>query len=69
MPIAVLAEGWTRLTGGDEPFVTIDGLKMAKKKMYFSSARAERDLGYTARPVREAFADAVSWFRENGYLD
>ena len=42
---------------------------MAKKKMYFSSARAERDLGYTARPVREAFADAVSWFRENGYLD
>lgn len=68
MPIAVLAEGWTRLTGGDEPFVTIDGLKMAKKKMYFSSARAERDLGYTARPVREAFADAVCWFRENGYL-
>ena len=68
MPIAVVAEGWTRLIGGDEPFVTIDGLKMAKKKMYFSSARAERELGYRARPVREAFVDAVSWFRENGYL-
>jgi len=68
MPIAVIAEGWTRLTGGDEPFVTIDGLRMAKKKMYYSSAKAERELGYHARPVSEAFADAVSWFRENGYL-
>ncbi len=69
MPIAVAAEAWTRLTGGDEPFVTIDGLRMAKKKMYYSSAKAERDLGYGARPVSEAFADAVSWFREHGYLD
>jgi dihydroflavonol-4-reductase len=69
MPIAFFAEGWTRLTGGDEPFVTVDQLKMAKKKMYYSSAKAERDLGYRARPVTEAFADAVSWFRENGYLD
>ncbi len=68
MPIAAIAESWTRLTGGGEPFVTIDGLKMAKKKMYYSSAKAGRELGYRPRPVSEAFRDAVSWFRQHGYL-
>ncbi len=36
--------------------------------MFFSSAKAERVLGYRARPVDDAFADAIAWFRENGYL-
>ncbi|MBT6095560.1 MAG: NAD-dependent epimerase/dehydratase family protein [Rhodospirillaceae bacterium] len=67
LPIAGLAEIWTRLTGGHEPFATIDGVRMAKKKMYFSSAKAERDLGYTCRSARQALTDAVAWFRENGY--
>jgi dihydroflavonol-4-reductase len=53
---------------GTEPFATVDAVKMARKKMFFSSAKAERDLGYTARPAKEALADAVSWFRENGML-
>ena len=68
MPIAHLAELWTRLTGGSEPFVTVDGVKMARKKMYFSSDKAKRDLGYRARPAHEALVDAVAWFRENEYL-
>jgi dihydroflavonol-4-reductase len=68
LPIAYVAEAWTRLTGGSEPFVTVDGIKMARKKMYFSSAKAERELGYRARPVQQAFEDAVTWFREKGYL-
>jgi len=68
MPIALFAELWTRITGGTEPFVTVDGVKMARKKMYFSSDKAMRDLGYRARPAHEAFVDAVAWFRENGYL-
>ena len=68
MPIAHIAELWTRLTGGSEPFVTVDGVKMARKKMYFASDKAKRDLGYQSRPAREAFVDAVAWFRENGYL-
>lgn len=68
LPIAYLAEAWTRLTGGDEPFATVDGIRMARKKMYFTAAKAECELGYRARPVSEAFADAVAWFRENGYL-
>jgi dihydroflavonol-4-reductase len=55
-----------RLTGWDPP-VTIDALRMSKKKMFFSTAKAERDLGYKARPAREAIADAIAWFKANGY--
>jgi dihydroflavonol-4-reductase len=65
MPFAVVAEGVARVTGR-EPFATVDGLRMARKRMYFSSARAERDLGYRHRPAREAIADAVTWFQGAG---
>ena len=67
-PVAVVAEAWARLTGGGEPMVTVDGLKMAKKLMFFSSAKAERELGYRRRPAEEALGDAIAWFREHGYL-
>jgi len=67
LPIAAIAELWTRVTGGDEPFATIDGVRMAKKRMYFSSERARRELGYAPRPAADALRDAVAWFRENGY--
>jgi dihydroflavonol-4-reductase len=66
VPIAVVAEAIGRITG-KEPFVTLDGLRMARKKMYFSSAKAAGEFGYAPRPVREALADAVAWFREAGY--
>ena len=68
MPIAYMAEAWTRITGGTEPFVTVDGIRMARKKMYFSSAKAERALGYRHRPAAAALNDAVAWFRDNGYV-
>lgn len=67
MPIAYLGEAWGRLTGR-EPFATVDGVRMARKRMYFSSAKAERELGYRARPAAEAEREAVQWFREHGYL-
>ncbi len=67
LPIAHLAEVWARTTGGT-PNITVDGVKLARHRMYFASARAETELGYHARPAREALADAVKWFRENGYL-
>jgi len=63
-----LAEMWTSITGGDEPFVTVDGVRMARKKMYFSSAKAERELGYSHRSADQALGDAVTWFHDNGYL-
>jgi dihydroflavonol-4-reductase len=66
MPVALVAEAAARITG-KEPFVTRDGLRMARKKMFFSSAKAIRELGYRARPAREGLADAIAWFREQGF--
>ena len=68
LPIAHMAEMWTRLTGGDEPFVCVDGVKMARKKMFFSSDKASRELGYQSRSARSALVDAIAWFRDNGYI-
>ena len=67
LPVAFGAELAARITGRD-PFVTIDGVRMSQKKMYFSSAKASRELGYTPRPARDGIADAVAWFAANGYL-
>ena len=64
-PVAVVAEMVGHVTGR-EPFVTLDGLRMARHKMFFSSAKAARDLGYTARPAEAALSDAIAWFREAG---
>jgi len=66
-PVAAVAEMVGRITGR-EPMVTFDGLRMARKKMFFSSAKAERELGYSARPVDQALADAIDWFRQQGML-
>jgi dihydroflavonol-4-reductase len=66
-PIAYGAEAIARFTGR-EPFVTTTGLRLAKDRMFFSSAKAERELGYRARSYSEAIADAIAWFRQHGYL-
>jgi len=66
-PIAYAAEAMARITKR-EPFVTVDGLRMAKYKMFFSSAKAERELSYRSRPAAEALRDAYRWFRDAGYL-
>jgi dihydroflavonol-4-reductase len=66
-PIAYGAEAIARITGR-EPFVTTTGLRLAKDRMFFTSEKAERELGYRARPYAEAIADAINWFRLRGYL-
>ena len=65
-PIAWLAEKWAQVSG-KEPFVTVDGVNMSKKFMYFSSVLAQQALGYESRPARRAIEDAIDWFRGNGY--
>ena len=67
LPIAHAAELVARLTGR-EPFVTVDGVKLAKKHMFFTSQKAKRELGYQARPAIMAFEDAIDWFHDQGYL-
>ena len=67
-PLALGAELYAKFSG-KEPFVTVDGLRMSKNKMYFTSAKAERELGYRARPYGEGLSHALDWFRANGYLN
>jgi dihydroflavonol-4-reductase len=67
MPIAAMAEMWGRISHR-EPFVTLDGVRLARKKMFFTSQRAMRRLGYRPRPASEAIVDAIDWFDRHGYL-
>lgn len=67
IPIAWVAEAVAQVTG-KEPFATVDALKMAGHVMYFSSAKAERELGYAARPYIEGLKEAIAWFDHAGYL-
>ncbi|HEY1363912.1 MAG TPA: hopanoid-associated sugar epimerase [Xanthobacteraceae bacterium] len=67
LPVAYAAEAIARLDGR-EPFATVAGVRMARHRMYFSSARAQRELAFRARPYRLGLEDAVRWFRDAGYL-
>lgn len=66
LPLAHAAEALAGVTRR-EPFITVDGVRMAQRPMYFSSAKARRELGYAPRPATAALADAVAWFRAAGY--
>ena len=66
-PLAWVGERIALVTG-KEPMLTRDALRMAAHAMYYSSAKAERELGYVARPHGEAVADAVAWFRAAGMI-
>jgi len=50
-----------------EPRATIDAVRMGRKKMFISSAKAERELGWRSVPVNDALRRSVEWFRANGY--
>jgi dihydroflavonol-4-reductase len=66
-PAALVMEKLAGVTG-ITPMMTRDHLKMARKKMFYSSAKAMSELGYSPRPVRLAVEDAVAWFRANFML-
>jgi dihydroflavonol-4-reductase len=67
MPVAYAAEAMARFTGR-EPFATVDGIRMAAHRMFFTAAKAERELGFRPRPYLRGLEDAIRWFREAGYL-
>jgi dihydroflavonol-4-reductase len=67
-PIAHIVEGITRIRGSGEPMITVDGVRMARKLMYFSSEKARSALGYSPRPAVEALRDEVEWFYKHGYI-
>jgi len=68
LPIAYVTETCARLTGRGEPRITRVGVRLAKKKMFFSTDKARHVLGYNARPVKDALYEAVDWFRQHGYI-
>jgi dihydroflavonol-4-reductase len=73
IPFAVAAtyaffEEW--ITGrirGREPRATLEEVRMGRKKMYASSARAQQELGFRIQPINPALRAAIDWFRANGY--
>jgi dihydroflavonol-4-reductase len=66
MAFARLGSAVAAITG-KAPRASVDAVRMARKKMFVSSAKAERELGYTASSAREALSRAVQWYQENGY--
>jgi dihydroflavonol-4-reductase len=66
-PLAAAVEAKAR-SSCREPFLTLDGLRMAKYLMFFSSAKAERELAYRPRPYKKGLEDALAWFGTHGYL-
>ena len=67
MAFAFFDEWITGRVRGREPRATVEAVRMGKKKMFASSAKAERDLGYRALPVDAALRAAIDWFRAQGY--
>ncbi|HET7912387.1 MAG TPA: hopanoid-associated sugar epimerase [Pseudolabrys sp.] len=67
VPVAFAAEAAAAITGR-EPFVTLDGVYLARYRMFFASTKAERELSYRPRPYIEGIEDALQWFRAAGYL-
>ena len=63
----VVDEAVTGLLLRREPRATVDTVRMGKKKMFASSAKAERELGWKIVPIDGALRRAVEWFRANGY--
>ena len=66
LPVAWIMEK-VAITTNTQPRASVDSIRMAEKKMFFSSEKAIRDLGYQYRPSSEAIQDAVTWFQNNGY--
>jgi dihydroflavonol-4-reductase len=67
MAFAFFDETITGRLRGKEPRATVEAVRMGKKKMFASSAKAERDLGFRIVPVYAALRSAIEWFRAHGY--
>ena len=63
---ALCMEGVARVTGGI-PQVPLNAVRMGRKRMYFSAAKAVRELGLPQTPAEDALRDAVTWFVDRGY--
>jgi dihydroflavonol-4-reductase len=67
MAFAFFDENFTGRLRGKEPRATVEAVRMGKKMMFASSAKAERDLGLKVLPVYHALRSAIDWFTAHGY--
>ena len=67
MTFAFFDENITGKLLGKEPRATVEAVRMGKKMMFASSAKAERDLGFQVLPIYNAMRSAIEWFIDNGY--
>ena len=67
LSLAAAAEAWSLLSR-KEPMINLTGARLARKRMYFSSAKANRELGFRARSIKNAFSEAIDWYRQNSYI-
>ena len=66
-PIGYLFEIFARLFNIKNPMLTVDMIRMAEKKMFFSSEKAKKELNYKYKSAKNALKDAIQWFIDNGY--
>ena len=67
MAFAFFDENFTGKLRGKEPRATVEAVRMGRKMMFATSAKAQRDLGFEVRPVEGALRAAVDWFLAHGY--
>jgi len=67
MAFAFFDENITGKLRGKEPRATVEAVRMGKKMMFASSAKAERDLGFQVLPIYNAMRSAIDWFIAHGY--
>jgi dihydroflavonol-4-reductase len=67
MAFAFFDENFTGKLRGKEPRATVEAVRMGKKKMFASSAKAERELGFRVVPIYDAMRSAIEWFIAHGY--
>ncbi len=68
LPLAYISEALANLITHREPLMTVTGVKLSRKPMFFSSQRAIDELGYRPRPAVDALRDALDWYRQHGYF-
>ena len=66
-PIGYIFEIFARLFNLKNPMLTVDMIRMAEKKMFFSSEKAKKELNYKYKSAKNALKDAIQWFIDNGY--
>ncbi len=69
LPVLALAyiNAAISMVTGREPMVPLEGVRMAHRRMFFDASKAVRELGLPQTPVEDALAEAVTWYRNNGY--